>query len=210
MSQIEAQSTSSSLASNKPNGFQPISEAALHAQLIISGDFASSAIVSSYLETTSTDPRTILKALQEQAKEVHVGDMRQVESMLMGQAVALQSMFADFALRAKRAQSPQAVQYLAQLALRSQASSRSTLQTLADVKNPKQVAFVKQTNVAQNQQVNNGVPPIALAGVTEKSPNKLVEREVHGCTEMDARTETAASRANPGVVAVDPVYRARN
>jgi len=187
---------------------KPVSDAVLHSDLITSGDFASIAIANSYIGTTTTDPGMILKGLHEQAKAIHQGDMRQVESMLMGQAVALQSMFADFALRAKKAQTPQAVQCLAQLALRSQAGCRSTLQTLADVKNPRQVAFVKQTNIAQTQQVNNGRPPPSRVENIQASPTELLVEEPHGSTKMDARATATAVRTDTDLVAVDRVDRA--
>ena len=200
--------TSAPLAVTQASKAEPISDAVLHARLMTSGDFASSAIVDSYFETTTTDPGTILEALQLQAKTIHQGDMRQVESMLIGQAVALQSMFADFALRAKRAQSLQAVKCLAQLALRSQAGCRSTLQTLAEVKNPRQVAFVKQTNVAQTQQINNGVQPLSRVENIQASPNELLVEEPHGSTKMDARATTTAGTTDTDLVAVDSVDRA--
>ena len=184
---------------------RPVSDAYIDASLLTSGDFSSVAIVNTYVGTDITDPGLILKGLHEQAKAIHQGDMRQVESMLMGQAVALQSMFANFALRAKKAQTLQAVQCMAQLALRSQAGCRSTLQTLADVKNPRQVAFIKQTNVAQTQQVNNGSPPSSRVENIQASPNKLLAEEFHGRTKMDTRAKATAGQADPAMVAVDRV-----
>ena len=186
---------------------RPVSDAHIDACLLTSGDFSSIAIVNSYVGTNITDPGTILEGLHEQAKAIHQGDMRQVESMLMGQAVALQSMFADFALRAKKAQTLEAVQCLAQLALRSQAGCRSTLQTLADVKNPRQVAFVKQTNIAQTQQVNNGTPPPSRVENIQASPNELLVEEPHGRTKMDARAKATAGRSDSAVVAMATVDR---
>ena len=187
---------------------RPVSDAHIDARLLTSGDFSSIAIVNSYVGTNITDPGTILEGLHEQAKAIHQGDMRQVESMLMGQAVALQSMFADFALRAKKAQTLEAVQCLAQLALRSQAGCRSTLQTLADVKNPRQVAFVKQTNIAQTQQVNNGTPPPSRVENIQASPTELLVEEPYGSKKMDARATATAGRTDTDLVAVDRVDRA--
>jgi len=186
---------------------KPVSDEAVHARLVTGGDFAAGAIVHSYIKTTTTDISTILETLQEQGKAIHEGDMRQVESMLIGQAVALQSMFFDFALRAKKAQSLPELQCLAQLALRSQSGSRSTLQTLADVKNPRQVAFVRQTNVAQTQQVNNGVLPNSREEKIQTSPNELLVEESHGCTTVDIRAKEEAGRADPAVVTMERVDR---
>lgn len=184
----------------------PVNGDAVYASLVTGSAFPATFIVSSYLGG-STEPRDILKQLHKQADAVHQGDMAQVESMLMHQAVALQSMFADLASRAKKAQSLQTVQCLTQLALRSQAGCRNTLQTLAEVKNPRQVAFVKQTNVAQTQQVNNGVPPPSRVENINASPNELLVEEPHGRTKMDTRTKAKASRADSAVVAVDRVDR---
>lgn len=179
-----------------------------NARLMTGGAFPSSMIVNSYFKTTTTDPRAMLDTLQEQAQAIQQGDMGQVESMLINQAVALQAMFVDLALRAKTAQSLQAVQCLTQLALRSQAGSRNTLQALAEVKNPRQVAFVKQTNVAQTQQVNNGVTPPSHGKKEKATPNELlVEEEPYGSTKMDSRTKAKAGRVDPAVVTVERVDR---
>lgn len=47
------------------------------------------------------------------------------------------------------------------LALKAQAQSRATILTLVDLKYPRQVAFVKQANIANGaQQMNNGAPGV--------------------------------------------------
>lgn len=187
----------------------PVVDETFYSRLVTGGDFAAGAITDSYLASTTTDTFALMTTAREQAQAIHQGDMTQVESMLIGQAVALQSMFVDFALRAKKASSLQAVQSLAQLALRSQAGSRSTLQVLAEVKNPRQVAFVKQTNVAHMQQVNNGVLPPSSSH-TEKiagETNEVLVEESHGCTTLDTRAKTEAGRADPAVVTLDRVDR---
>jgi hypothetical protein len=185
---------------------EPASDDTTNAHIATGGAFPATLIVNSYLKLKSMDSTTMLSALQDQAQALHRGDMTQVESMLIGQAVALQSMFLDFALRAKEAQSLETIQCLTQLALRSQAGSRSTLQTLAEVKNPRQVAFVKQTNVAQTQQVNNGVIPSRVKNINDK-PNELLVEDAHGSTKMDARAKKAASGAYTDLVSVEQVHR---
>lgn len=185
----------------------PVSSEKANARLMTEGAFPSSMIVNSYFKTTTTDPCAMLATLQEQAQAIQQGDMTQVESMLINQAVALQTMFVDLALRAKTAQSLQAVQCLTQLALRSQAGSRNTLLALAEVKNPRQVAFVRQTNVAQTQQVNNGVPPPSHGKKAKATPNELLVEQPYGSTKMDIRTKAKAGRVDPAVVAMDRVDR---
>lgn len=178
-----------------------------NAHLATGGAFPATLIVNSYLELKSMDPSLMLSALQDQAQAVHQGDMTQVESMLIGQAVALQSMFVDYAVRAKAAQSLQTVQCLTQLALRSQAGSRSTLQTLAELKTPRQVAFVKQANIAQTQQVNNGVLPPSRVEKIKEIPNELLVEEPHGGTKMDTRAKAKTGRTDPSVVTVETIHR---
>lgn len=101
-----------------------------------------------------------LTLLRDETKKVQEGDTKPIEAMLYGQAVALGAMFTSLTRRA------QAQEYLKQfnaymtLGLKAQAQCRATLEALAEVKNPRPVAFVKQANIAQGpQQVNNGPSP---------------------------------------------------
>lgn len=185
---------------------KPVREETSLADLALSGAFPASIVVNKYLELKKTADETFT-SLQQQSKAVNAGDMRQVEGMLICQAIALQSMFMNLANRAKGANSLQEVQCFTQLALRSQAGSRSTLQTLADVKNPRQVAFVKQTNVANTQQVNNGVMPSSHVENIKVTPNELLVEESHGSTTLDIRAKEEAGRADPAVVTVERVDR---
>ena len=127
------------------------------ARLVTAPTFSACAVISAY-GGRSIDPITMMKTLQAQAEAIHGGDLTQIESMLFLQAMALQSMFVELASSAAREKTLTGTQILTQLALRAQSGSRASLQTLAEVKNPRQVAFVKQTNLAHTQQVNNGMP----------------------------------------------------
>ena len=187
---------------------KPVSKDIDNARLMTNGALGATMIVDSYFKSTKVNLGTIFSTLQEQARALHNGDMSQVESMLIGQAVALQSMFVDFAVRAKNATTLGAVQGLAQLALRSQAGSRSTLQTLADVKNPRQVAFVKQTNVAQTQQVNNGCPLPSREKKIKDQPIELLVKDSHGSTKMDSGAKAEAGRVDKELVSLDASHGA--
>lgn len=123
-------------------------------KLLTGGVFPATAVVNAYLRT-SEDPRDVMKALNARAESVLEGDLNEVQRMLMGQAIALQAMFADLACQASKQSTVSNTQILTQLALKAQAGSRSTLQVLADIKKPRQIAFVQQANVAHNQQINN-------------------------------------------------------
>lgn len=154
----------------------------------------------------------IVASLRDHAKAVNDGDHARAESMLMSQAIALQSMFADLASRATVQNSLQARQVLTQLALKAQANSRATLQTLIEAKNPRQVAFVKQTNVAQTQQVNNGaaMPAPARTRKNKKAPNKLIAEDKNGSTTLDAGAATRAGTADHDDSAMALVHRPEN
>jgi hypothetical protein len=98
--------------------------------------------------------------------------------MLIIQAHTLDAIFNTLARRANAAEYlPQFEAYL-RLGLKAQGQCRATLETLAEIKYPKPVAFVQQANVANGpQQVNNAPQPaadtISRARESETSPNEL-------------------------------------
>ena len=83
------------------------------------------------------------------------------------------------------------------LALKSQSQCRATVETLAEIKNPSHVAFVRQANIANGpQQVNNGIAadaPRAVENVIQ--PSKLLEGERIG-----ERMDTGAKSKAGGVI----------
>jgi hypothetical protein len=180
------------------------------AQLVAGAALPATTVVHAYFDSAA-ETEDIFMTLRSQAAAIQQGDMTQVEAMLINQAVALQSMFSDLAVRAKKQKSFEGVQCLSQLALRAQAGCRATLQTLGEIKNPRQVAFVKQTNIAQTQQVNNGMPSPASpvhARKAEAKSNKLLVEEPHGSKKMDARATKASGYADTDLVTMDAVDRA--
>jgi hypothetical protein len=107
----------------------------------------------------------LLKDLRERVEKVQGGDMRPVEAMLYGQAVTLETIFTSLARRATSQEYLKQFQAYLGLALKAQAQCRATLEALAEIKNPRPVAFVKQANISGgHQQVNNGVQPAQQAG----------------------------------------------
>ena len=177
------------------------------AGILTSGAFVATNIVGTYVKT-SVSPENIYKSVGAQINCVNSGDLTQVEGMLLGQAIALQSMFHNLAERAKGADSLQKVQCLTQLALRAQACSRNTLQTLIEVKNPRQVAFVKQTNVAQTQQVNNGPLTVSREKKIKEEPIELLVEDSHGSTKMDSGTKAEAGGVDEDMVTLEESHRA--
>lgn len=174
--------------------------------------FPATAVIKAYVGSAA-DTAAVHAELKEKAQELHLGDIRQIECMLLHQAIALQSMFMDLASRAKAQDSLSAIQTLTQLALRAQSGSRSALQVLAEMKAPRPVAFVRQTNVAHNQQVNNGVvPPPAQhprAQELEPTPNELLVEEdpSDGLKKLDTRAAPETSGVDTRMAAMEAVHR---
>lgn len=184
------------------------------ARLLIGSALPSALITSRYSCSSEVDDLAVLEELKAMAADVADGNLSAVEQMLLHQAVALQTMFMDLALRAKGQQDLPAVQALTQLALKAQSGSRATLQTLAELKNPRPV-FVRQTNVAQTQQVNNGGQDTVAVQPSRarKSRNAPIElkaptKECHGSPTLDTRATTATGRADSAQQALGAFDRA--
>jgi hypothetical protein len=96
--------------------------------------------------------------MQAKTEQVRNGDLSGPEAILTAQAVALDVIFTEMARRAalNMGEHLQATDTYMRLAMRAQGQCRATLQTLGELKNPRQVAFVKQANITNGyQQVNN-------------------------------------------------------
>ncbi|WP_283151243.1 hypothetical protein [Silvimonas soli] len=109
------------------------------------------------------DPTAYMGLLQRQADAVKAGDMSGVETMLMTQANTLDMVFNRLAMQAIQSPLMQQMDTLLRLALKAQSQCRSTLEALADIKNPRPVAFVKQANIAHGPQQVNNAPPQGTA-----------------------------------------------
>jgi hypothetical protein len=146
------------------------------------------------------------------AKQVTDGDLTRIEGMLNVQAHTLDAIFNNLARRASKAEYMNQIEQYLRLALKAQSQCRSTLETLAEIKNPRPVAFVKQANISNGpQQVNNGNQVASLPpahGKIENQQNKLLEGE-HG-TRMDFGKAGAASGANQALETVGKIDGAEN
>lgn len=149
-----------------------------------------------------------LEALTASVAAVHSGNLRGAEALLVGQAVALNAIFTNLALRAKlnMGDYPDATDRYMRLALKAQTQCRATLETLATIKNPPTV-FARQANIAHGpQQVNNGVP-VARAENLESEQNKLLE--AHG-ERLDGRATNPAGTRDYTLAPVGTVNRPAN
>ena len=162
----------------------------------------------------------LIEELSGQAKAVNGGDLVRAEGILAIQAHTLDAIFNNLARRAAL----NAGEYLGacetylRLALKAQSQCRATIETLATIKNPAPVAFVRQANIAHGpQQVNNGVKPEfpdqyaharAHTGEIQNQPNELLE-QTHG-KRLDPRTTGPAIGTNSPMETVGAVNRAED
>lgn len=153
------------------------------------------------------DLLALTESLNEQAAKVRAGNLAQVETMLLSQATALQSLFARLVERGMDADLLPHYETHLRLALRAQAQSTRTLEVLANLKNPP-VVIAKQANIAQgHQQVNNGL----LAGdpgrarEVEKAPTQLLEELPS--ERLDSGTAATASGGDSAMATVGAVHR---
>lgn len=148
----------------------------------------------------------LVAELKQQSAAVHANDMSRVESMLIAQAHTLDGLLAKLASKALAAERLNVMDSYMRLALKAQNQARATLQTLAELKAPKHIAFVNQANIGNQVQVNNGeVTTRTRARKIRKAPNELLEAE-HG-ERMDARATGKAGCVDPAMATVDKKYR---
>lgn len=162
-----------------------------------------SAATMTLCQTVGEVPVTeMARELKRQTAAMTNGDMTRAESMLLAQAHTLDSLFASLTTRAFAAKEFERIDGYLRLALKAQNQARATLQTLGELKAPKQVAFVKQANIGNQVQVNNGERP-ARTGKAKprKRQNKQLEVE-HG-ERMDTRAAGAPSEADPHLEALE-------
>lgn len=148
-----------------------------------------------------------VQALSATVDRLQIGDFKDAESMLVSQAALLNAIFANLAGRAFKnmGEYPAATERYLRLAFKAQSQARCTLETLAEIKSPRQVTFAKQANIANGpQQVNNGV----AREETESKPIELLEAD--NGEWMDRGAAGAAAAGHPEVEAVGAVHRAKD
>ena len=96
--------------------------------------------------------------LEEAQRQIKDSDLSILEEILLSQAFVLNIAFTNLATRANRQTDISTTQMLMNLAFKAQNQSRATIDSLRNLKQPNQTAFIKQTNIAHgHQQVNNSL-----------------------------------------------------
>ncbi|MES2355197.1 MAG: hypothetical protein V4568_12515 [Pseudomonadota bacterium] len=166
-------------------------------------------------EIDLTEAASVMK---EKTDKVKGGDLSEIEATLITQAATLDAIFNELARRAalNMGEYLSATESYLRLALKAQGQCRATLETLAEIKNPRPVAFVKQANIANGpQQVNNGEQHFApstrthaCAGNSVNQSNELLEAS--NGERLDTGTTSTASGVNKELEAVGGLDRAKN
>lgn len=161
-----------------------------------------------------------VKALRSTIKEVNRGDLSAAETVLVGQAAALNAMFAELARRAglNMGEHLGAAETYMRLALKAQSQCRATLETLAAIKSPP-VVFARQANINNGgqQQVNNGAQAEAprapahfshaSAHAAKPEPEQTGLLGVNDGQGLDTRAPGTASRTDPHLATVGAIDR---
>ena len=158
----------------------------------------------------------LMNEMRKAGDEVVSGNMSRLEVMLTNQALTLDAMFNHMAQRAQKQESLKGIEVIMRLALKAQAQARSTAEALAEIKNPRTVSFVKQSNVTTGpQQVNNTFAGTAAEDYAQvrarrenslTEPNKLLETDHEQRLVIGAQGQ--AGRVDQAVDALEAVHRA--
>lgn len=153
----------------------------------------------------------LINEIETKITSVQSGDMQVMEAMLVGQAQALQTMFACLARKASKQELLKPYGLYMNLALKAQSQSRATIQALTELKYPKQVAFVKQANISNgHQQINNVANMQSSANCNEdlraeenitSITNELLEVN-NGSEKMDGGTANATISKDKAMAAL--------
>lgn len=141
------------------------------------------------------------------------GDLSDLEGMLVAQAIALQTMSANFASRANQQASQRNLEAFYGMALKTQAQSRATIQALVELKFPRQVVYSKNANINNGQQqINNGAPlPDTARAQADKAKTPQSKILENGDDEwMDTRAPRTAVPAYPHLATVGESHRTKN
>ena len=182
------------------------SEDQINARKYLTPECLSVALLASSNLLGKTPLNEAVDELSRQTAAVNRGDMTRAEDMLVAQAHTLDALFTHLASRALSAKHMGGLESYMRLALKAQNQARATLQTLTELKIPKQVAFVKQANIGNQVQVNNGIQEKpARTRKNKKAQNELLEVK-HG-ERLDTRATGAASGADPAMATLGAEHR---
>lgn len=152
------------------------------------------------------DMLVALENIRIEEAKIRKGNLETIENILLTQALSLDAIFNNLANKAVNCEWMNQFDMLLRLALKAQSQCRATLEALANIKRPSQVAFFKQANIS-NQQVNNVQSVVNTSSPQEikKQPNQLLE-ELYG-ERMDQRATCTPIQTNKKVASLGEINR---
>lgn len=188
----------------------------LHSVIAVAGVLANASTVATFSKRHlgECDGMRAVAALQKSIAASRSGDTSASDTLLIGQATALNAIFHEMMAcsAANIGFHPDAMERYMRLGLKAQSQCRATLESLAKIKNPPNVAFVKQANIAHGpQQINNGIAvadePDGRASETGISPIELLENSSGEW--MDSRATGTAGGGDSAMAALGKVHRTK-
>lgn len=166
-------------------------------------------IVRTFSASSGDDLTALHGAISKSSAAASSGDLSEPESILMSQAHSLNAIFIALAHRAaaNMGEHLQATETYLRLALRAQGQCRATLETLAEIKNPRSVTITRQANIAGQQIVNNGTLHAGGCG-NQKTENELLGGIYH--ERLDIGAAQAASGTYQDVATLEAIDGGEN
>ncbi len=172
---------------------------------------AHTALESTYNYGTDLDINEIANTLRDSANKLKTNNLEDAETLLITQAHILDTLFHKITRMALKHDTLKLFQGMFTVALKAQSQSRMTLETLAEIKNPRPYI---QNNKAEYQQVNNNgqarSQPHAQAGKNSKSTNGLLEDKRHETEWLDTGAPETAGGNDKELEAVETKHRAKD
>lgn len=157
----------------------------------------------------NTSLGAMVDELARHVNDSKAGNLNRPEAMLLTQAHTLDVIFNALAQRAgvNIGNNKDAAETYLRMALKAQSQCRTTLEALAEIKAPKSATFIKQANIAGQQQVNNGTANAAHEKNIIPS-NELLSESTHAT--LDTRGTSTPVGINSDVGTVEVQHRAAN
>ena len=183
---------------------QPLSRETLEAGAAMRPCFLAANTITCFNQTLGKlDLMAVANELGSQINRIKNGDMDRAEEALAAQAAVLDNLFNSLAIKALQAPGLDLQAVVLKLAFQAQKQCCKTYEALAAIKNPPVVTVVRQTNIGQAVQVNNGIPNDNSTPILE---NKLLESN-YG-ERLDSRTQSASGSADHDLATVGRLDRA--
>jgi hypothetical protein len=149
--------------------------------------------------------RGLLLELETQIAAIQAGNLDRPTALLAAHMETLNAVFYGLVHSAFEYRGNPYQEEKVRLALRVQAQMRATIEAIADLKNPRSVAFVQQANIGSAVQVNNCAE---LANKIQNAPNKLLEEQYEKW--LDAGAMQAAISGDQNMEAMGSIHGTTN